>query len=120
MQYLPWHQNGPNTMAAFDKMNTNLTGLKNSLSIDWIANPYAELIDSIWVSQTDGNYSNATAFKLGSTEVVATPDGAGAKFTSITGSLEYINAPLDGFREIGFSYRTTDGTKKYMTNYFYP
>lgn len=121
MKNMAWHENGSNTIAAFDSSNASLSGLKTTLLVDWISNPNAELIDGIWISQTDGNYDNATKFSLGATSVLAAPRGAiGTYFTSLTGVLNYDNPPLDGFREIDMHYRTTDGTKKVMSNYYYP
>lgn len=120
MQYLPWHISGPNTAAAFDIANTALNGLQTSVLLDWINNPNAEPIFKYWFSKTDGNGDTSTPIKLGETSVLATPGGINTRFTSLTGKLSYSVPPLDGYRNVGFVYRTTNGTKKVMVNYYFP
>ena len=121
MKYMNWHENGSDMTDLFNP-SMPLSGLQTSLWVNWISNPYAELIEGIWVSQTNGDYDNATKFKLGQLRVNATPSGTDVKFTSLTGVLNYESSLMikDGYREIGMRYRTTDGTKKTMSNYYYP
>ncbi len=109
---LPWHEAGDNLLAALAVTNPALNGEQTSLLIDWRKNPVAEPVRSVYVSQNNGGYDNATPFAIGSTSVVATPVGTGNKFTALTGPLNDSTLPYGGFREIGLEYRTVDGSSK--------
>ena len=118
---LPWHGDGKNTLDAIDIANVKLNGLQTSLTVDWVKHPKAEFIDSVWISQIDGNFDNSTRVALGVTTVEAKPVNRTAesisRFTSLTGPVNYDNGPVDGYREIGLNYRTTDGSFK-VTEYW--
>jgi hypothetical protein len=120
MQYLPWHEIGPNTAAVFDINNSKLNGPQTSVLLDWIKNPLAEPIYDYWFTRTDGNAGTSTRIVLGETSIIAKPGGVDNKFTSLTGKISYSTLPLDGFRNVGFVYRTTNGTKKVSVNYYFP
>ena len=119
MQYLQWHAIGPNTAAAFDTTN-DASASRTSVTLDWIINQNAEPIFDYWFSRTDGNSGTSTRIASGAASVVAIPRGANNQFTSLKGTLSYSTLPLDGFRNIGFQYRTTNATKKVMVNYYFP
>lgn len=113
-----WHGIGSHTQAALDKTNTALNGELSSLLVDWVANPRAEVIRYLWVSQNDGSGDNGTAFTPGVESVLATPTN-GTKFTSlISGSQN--QAPYGGYREIGLSYWTRDGSVKSASYVYRP
>ena len=120
---LAWDDPGPNTLAALDITNTALNGIQNSMLIDWVQKPGAELIQYIWVSETNGAGDNATSFVPGVTSVLATPLATSAgstQFTGMTGTTSYNAAPYGGYREIGFSYKTSDGSSKSAQYVYYP
>ena len=118
---LPWHGSGKNTLDAIDIANVKLNGLQTSLTVDWVKHPKAEFIDLVWISQIDGNFNNSTRVALGATTVDAKPANstpeAISRFTSLTGPVNYNFGPVDGYREIGLQYRTTDGNIK-VTEYW--
>lgn len=120
MNYLYWHTPGVNTVAAFDLSNSSLAGQQTRMAVDWIIDPRAEFIDSVWVSQTDGEWASAAPALLIPGTAVVTPLSSNAFFTSLNGTKSYNVQPLDGFREIDMHYRTTDDSKKVMSNVYYP
>jgi hypothetical protein len=120
---LPWNDPGPNTLAAMDITNTALNGIQNSMLVDWIQKPGAELIQYLWVSETNGAGDNATPFVPGVTSVIATPLATAAgstQFTGMTGTTSYNVAPYGGYREIGMSYQMLDGSSKSAAYVYYP
>lgn len=112
---MQWNGIGEKTKSALDINNAALNGAQSALTIDWIQNPSAEQIRSVWVSQTDGGYDNATKFQRGATSVIATPYSrtGTTTFTALAGAYSQSAAPYKGFREIGFSYRMLDGSTKH-------
>ena len=118
---LPWHGDVKNTLDAIDIANVQLNGLQTSLKVDWVINPKAEFIDVVWISQIDGNFHNRTPVALGAFSVDAKPKNLTAesisRFTSLTGPVNYDYGPVDGYRNIGLQYRTTDGSYK-VTEYW--
>ena len=119
---LPWHGIGSNLAAAVDLGlgNTALFGEQTSLWVDWIKNPWAEPVSGVYVSQNNGAYENATKFPIGATSVLATPVGSGNKFTSLNGPLNETGPVYGGYREIGLTYRTVDGSDKIAAYAYYP
>jgi hypothetical protein len=120
---LAWNDPGPSTLAALDITNTALNGIQNSMLVDWIQKPGAELIQYVWVSETNGAGDNATSFVPGVTSVLATPLATAAgstQFTGMTGTPSYNAAPYGGYREIGFSYQMSDGSSKSAQYVYYP
>ena len=118
---LPWNGIGSNTGNALDIANTTLNGQRTSLALDWTQNPSAEQIKSVWVSQTDGGYDNATKIVQGATSVIATPytSTGTTTFTALAGTVSLNAAPYSGFREIGFGYRMLDGSTKSAVYTYY-
>jgi hypothetical protein len=115
---LQWNGIGAHTAAALDPADTALNGVQTSLQVDWVANPAAEQVRNIWVSQTNGGSENATAFAAGATSVLATPlEGT---FTALTGPLVNSGAPYSGYREIGMNYRMLDGSSKQAVYIYNP
>jgi hypothetical protein len=114
---LQWHGIGANSVAALNPANTALNGVQSSLLVDWVVNPAAEQVRSMWVSQTNGGYENATAIAPGANSVVATPlEGT---FTALTGPVVNTGPNYSGYREIGLSYRILDGSAKYSVYTYY-
>lgn len=117
---MQWNGIGVNTKNALDINNTALNGAQSALTIDWVQNPSAEQIRSIWVSQTDGGYDNVTKFLRGDTRVIATPYSrtGTTTFTALAGTISVLSRGL--FRDIGFNYRMLDGSSKQAVYYSNP
>ena len=120
MNNLYWHSPGLNTLAALDFSNSSTVGRQTRMVVDWIIDPHAESIDSVWVSQTDGEWASTSPSLSNPGIAVVTPLTQGTFFTSLIGVKSYGAQPFDGFREIDMHYRTTDDTKKVMSNIYYP
>jgi hypothetical protein len=91
--------------------------------LDRISKLGAELIQYVWVSETNGAGDNATNFGLGVTSVLATPlatAAGGTQFTGTTGTNSYNVAPYGGYRKIGFVYQMPDGSSKSASYVYCP
>jgi hypothetical protein len=116
---LPWNDIGTNSRAALNPNNASLNGVQTSLLIDWIPNPKAEFIQYAWGSQTDGGYDNATQFPLGASSVLATPTN-GSTYTALNVSVSEGPTIFAGYRQIGLTYRMTDGSSKEAYYQYWP